>query len=109
MTFKQLLERWSSAPHVERTDKEYAVRLPIDSAARLHALTDLYDGVSSEEIITDLLSVALDQIETAMPYIAGENVIREDEFGDPVYEDTGPTPKFERLRREHLKRLGGAG
>ena len=107
MTFKQLLERWSSRPHVEKTDNEYAVRLPTDSAARLHALADLYDGVSSDEIITDLLSTALDQIETAMPYIAGEKIIREDEFGDPVYEDTGPTPEFERLRREHLRRLGG--
>jgi hypothetical protein len=40
-----------------------------------------------------------------MPYVAGERVIREDDHGDPVYEDTGPTPRFLELAREHQKKL----
>ncbi len=108
MGFKTLIETWQHAAKVEKTDSEYAVRLPVDAAARLHALAELFDGPELEEIITDLLDVALTEIEAAMPYVAGDRVIREDEFGDPIYEDEGPTPEFERLRRAHLKRLGGS-
>lgn len=107
MTFKELVELWASSTHVKKTDEDYSVRLPVDAAARLHALADIYDGRTIEEIITDLLAVSLDEVETALPYVAGDKVIREDEFGDPIYEDAGPTPKFEKLRRAHLKRLGG--
>ena len=37
------------------TAKEYAVRLPLDDAARLQALAELFPGQSIEEIVTDLL------------------------------------------------------
>ncbi len=109
MTFRELLDTWQDRAHVAHTDEHYAVRLPLDAAAKLHALEDLYDGVGREEIITDLLAVALDEIVKAMPYVAGDTVIREDEFGDPVYADAGPTPHFEQLRRAHQKRLSGDG
>ena len=107
MTFRDLIEHWAGEPEVKQTKAEYSVRLPVDTAARLHALADLYPAASKEAIITDLLTVALNEIESAMPYVAGDKVIREDEFGDPVFEDVGPTPRFEQLRREHLKQLGG--
>jgi hypothetical protein len=28
-----------------------------------------------------------------------------DEMGDPLYEDVGPTPRYLRLTREHLRRF----
>jgi hypothetical protein len=34
-------------------------------------------------------------------------VIREDEYGDPVYEDTGLTPQFLELVRKYQKQLEG--
>mgnify|MGYP001802607016 CR=1 FL=1 len=43
-----------------------------------------------------------------MPYEAGERVIQEDEFGDPVYEDIGLTPDYVRLlrdKRDAIRRL----
>jgi len=48
-------------------------------------------------------STWLDELEAAMPYIPGERVIREDDHGHPVYEDTGPTPRFLELARQHQK------
>ncbi len=68
---------------------------------------DLYPGMDKERIITDLISAALDELEAAMPYVPGERVIREDDHGDPVFEDTGPTPRFLELARAHRKRLQG--
>jgi hypothetical protein len=55
--------------------------------------------MSEEEILTDLLHTALEELIEAMPYVAGEKVIREDDHGDPVYEDQGPMPRFLELAR----------
>ena len=101
MTFKALLDAWDSQQSPVKTHDTYAVHLPLEDAARVHALAELFDGVDEERVITDLLSTALDQTEAAIPYEAGIKVIREDEFGDPVYEDTGRTPRFLELVRKH--------
>jgi len=105
MSFKSLLESWSNQEPPATTDQDYSVRLPVDDAARIHALVDLYPGMEMERVITDLISASLDELEAAMPYVPGERVIREDDHGDPVYEDTGPTPRFLELVREHRKKL----
>jgi hypothetical protein len=40
-----------------------------------------------------------------MPYEPGTRVISTDEQGDPVFEDTGPTPRFMELSRKHRRSL----
>ncbi|MEJ2604002.1 MAG: type 1 pili tip component [Gammaproteobacteria bacterium] len=105
MSFRELLDIWQKTPRVTKTKREYAVRLPVEDAARLHALEELFDGPALEQIITDLLGAALDELEAAMPYEPGERVIREDEQGDPIYEDAGLTPRFIELARKHLRSL----
>lgn len=108
MSFRTLLDNWREKTPPTLTSAEYAVRLTVDDAARVHALAEMYPGHSPEEIITDLLSVALRELEAAMPYLRGSKVISTDEQGDPVYEDAGPTPRFNALTRKHLKKLGAA-
>jgi len=103
--FKDLLESWRQTASGARTATEYAVRLPLDDAARLHALADMFPGRTAEQILTDLLSTALHELETAMPYQPGPKAISTDEHGDPVYQDVGPSPRFAELTRLHLRRL----
>ena len=88
-----------------RTAKEYSIRLPLDDAARLHALAELFPGQPIEDIVTDLLHAALDEIAAAMPYERGPKVISRDDHGDPVYEDIGLTPRFVELTRKFKKKL----
>jgi hypothetical protein len=107
--FKPLLERWKKQAAPAMTAKEYAVRLPLDDAARLQALADLFPGQSLEEIVTDLLRQGLDEIAAAMPYERGPKVISRDDQGDPVYEDIGLTPRFVELTRKYKKDLETAG
>ena len=109
MKFKPLLDRWRKDAAPARTAKEYAVRLPLDDAARLHALTELFPGRTLEEIITDLLNTGLDEIAAAMPYQAGPKIISRDDHGDPVYEDIGLTPRFVELTRKFKKSLEAQG
>jgi hypothetical protein len=106
--FKALLDDWQKKTGPARTATEYAVRLPIDDAARIQALVDLFPGQTREGIITDLLGLALQELAASMPYVAGKKVISQDEQGDPVYEDIGMTPRFMELTRKHKKKLAGS-
>jgi hypothetical protein len=103
--FKPLLDRWKKEAAPVRTAKEYAIRLPLDDAARLQALVELFPGRSIEGIITDLLHTGLDEIAAAMPYERGPKVISRDDQGDPLYEDIGLTPRFVELTRKFKKCL----
>ncbi|RFA30280.1 type 1 pili tip component [Alkalilimnicola ehrlichii] len=105
MRMKDLLERWEETASEQKTPSHYYVRLPLSDAAKLAALGELYPGRSEEELITDLLAAALDELEAAFPYIEGQRMVSEDEHGDPIYEDAGLTPKFQQLMRKHLVRL----
>lgn len=105
MAFRNLVDRWRESGTAPRTATEYAVKLSIDDAARLAALAELFPGRTREQLITELLSVALDELATALPYEAGRKVISRDDQGDPVYEDIGLTPKLLELTRKHRKRL----
>ena len=105
MKFKPLLDRWRKEAPAPKTAKEYAVRLDLDDAARLHALAALFPGHEVEAFITDLLHAALDEVAAAMPYEPGPKVISRDDHGDPVYEDVGLTPRFVDLARKLKKTL----
>ena len=108
MKFKPLLDRWKKESSPALTAKEYAVRLSLDDASRLHALAELFPGCPVERMITDLLHAALDEIAASMPYEAGPKVISRDEQGDPVYEDVGMTPRFVEAARRIKKSLEAA-
>ncbi len=105
MKFKALLDRWKKIAAPPRTAKEYAFRLSLDDASRLHALAALFPGRQIEEIVTDLLHTALDEVAAAMPYEPGPKIISRDDHGDPVYQDVGLTPRFVELTREFKKTL----
>lgn len=105
MSFKQLLDSWRESAAAPRTVSAYAVRLPLDDAAQLAALAEMFPGRTPEQLISELLGQALREVAAAMPYVPGQRVISTDEQGDPVYEDVGPTPRFMELTRNHRRAL----
>lgn len=105
MKIRELLERWASADTPRHTTETYEMRLDVEDAAKVHALAEMHPGVSIEDILQDLLTAALDEMEASMPYRAGPRVIAQDDHGDPVYEDAGPTPEFLELTRKHKARI----
>jgi hypothetical protein len=105
VSFKELLDSWREHAAAPRTAGTWAVRLPLEDAARLAALADMFPGRSAEQLITELLGKALKEVVAAMPYVAGRRVISTDDQGDPVYEDVGPTPRFIALARRHYTSL----
>ena len=109
MKVVEVIEMWERVAAGDLTREQYAVRLPLEDAARLEALAEMFQRRTREQLITELLSVALDQVVSAFPYVEGDRVISRDEEGDPVFEDVGHTPRYLRLVRKYMERLAGRG
>lgn len=107
MKIAELIPRWGNHQHPDQAGRPYQMQLSVRDAARLEALQIMYPDCSEEDIISDLLHAALDELEVAMPYVPGNKVIAEDDFGDPIYEDLGPTPRFYSLSHELMRKLTG--
>ena len=107
MDIKDLLAQWEKSGKSKLCTAEYHIKLPVHEAARIAALAEMYPPKTENDIIAELLSTALDMLEAALPYQQGSKVIAEDELGDPIYEDTGPTPRFLALSKKHAARLNG--
>lgn len=105
---RKLLDRWQSLSRQPKPSVKIEVAIETRDAARLHALADMYPGLSSEEILSDLIRSSLDNLQETFPYVNGERQLAEDEFGNPIYEDIGPTPTFLALTQKHLSKLQSA-
>jgi len=105
MKVRNLPEIWREKASEKSTARKYHIRLPLHVAAGIGALAEMYPSRTETQIITDMLLAALDELEESFPYIQGQRIIAEDEFGDPVYEDVGPTHRFEELMRKHTQIL----
>lgn len=105
MRIAELITRWAVKPPSSPPARSYIVRLPLRDAARIEALRMMYPSCSDSQIMADLIRAGLDELEVAMPYVPGKRVIAEDDYGDPIYEDLGPTPQFYSLSHEILRKL----
>lgn len=105
MRVKDLIKQWEEAAPQALTAREYQIKLPVRDAARVAALAEIYPQRSIMQILTDLLSSALDEIEEGLPYVQGARIIAEDDQGDPIFEDIGPTPRFRTLTEEFIQKL----
>lgn len=69
---KELLQLWETTASNQLTREEQSIRLPVEDAAKLQALAEMYPQRSVAEIITDLLSAALDDVESSMSHVNGK-------------------------------------
>lgn len=101
MLVKELVNEWASTARIEPPVMNISLHLPLELSAHLMALKDIYPGRTLEQLTLDLLTAAIDELEETLPYQQGDNVIAEDEFGDPMYQDIGLTPRFLELTQYH--------
>lgn len=103
MRFNQLVQSWKKNDTGDLTQSLYSIQLPVEDAARLQALAELFPRRPVELLLTDLIKAALDEVEGSFPYVKGTKVSALDEEGDPIYEDVGLTPRFLELSRKYLQ------
>lgn len=104
MKTQPLLERWQFLSRPAAPVIRLAADLSLHDMARMRALAEMFPGCPVEAMLADLVHVALDDLEASFPFVNGPQ-IGEDECGDPVHEDVGPTPRFLALTRRHLRTL----
>jgi hypothetical protein len=105
MKISDLIQHWGATSGGVLAAGEYPVRLPLSAAARISALAEMYPPRTEAELISDLVAAALDELQAALPYVPGNKVIAEDDRGDPIYEDVGPTPRFIALQGKYRQAL----
>ena len=90
----ELLNEWANTARINKPVMSLNLQLPLELSAQLMALKDMFPGRTLEQLLFDLLSSAVDELQETLPYMQGANIIAEDEYGDPMYEDAGLTPRF---------------
>jgi len=103
---KDLVKIWTAPDHSKLTPKQISLRLPIQVAAKISALCDMYPRKTKTEIIGDLLATALDQLENSLDSHDIGDPIHHLETGEAIYKDYyGPLKDFRTLTDKHLKEL----
>jgi hypothetical protein len=103
---KDLVHRWHEEPKYPLTPKQISIRLPIDVAAKVAALCEVYPVRTKTEIIADLVASSIDQLARALPSEKGELLEDESVPGRiKVYRDVGPKGKFLEGTARHLRQL----
>ncbi len=112
MKTKDLINVWDIPDYGKLTPKQVSIRLPILLAAKISALCEMYPRKTKTEIIVDLISTALEQLEESMPsekgaLIGNEPSVSEtgefQNFSYNVYEDIGIKGRFSALTEKHLR------
>lgn len=102
---KDLLSVWSAPDNSRVTNKQFSFRLPVHVAARVAALCEMYPNKSRTQIVSDLLSSALDEMQQQFPDVKGPFVGRDPETGVDLFEDIGPARRFRGLANKHYAEL----
>jgi hypothetical protein len=105
MKMRKLLDRWQSLSRSPEPRVSLELALRQHDAARVYALAEMYPGLAVADILGDVIHSALDELQEAFPYVNGDLQVAEDEMGNPVYEDAGPTPTFLALTQKHMDAL----
>lgn len=91
MKIKDLVNYWDKHARGRLTRDAYFADLSDQHHKRLEKLAALYPMKSSQDLMRDLISAALDELETSFPYVQGSKVVAFDEDGFEIYEDQGMT------------------
>jgi len=103
---QDLVHRWHEEPKYPLTPKQISIRLPIDVAAKIAALCEIYPGRTKTEIIADLVASSVDQLVRALPSEKGELLEQESIPGRiKVFQDVGPKGRFLEGTARHLRQL----
>lgn len=105
MSIRELVNVWGQLPKRDGTVRQVNINLSVTDSAKLKALSELYPQRREEDIVTDLLSAALDEVAAVFPYEQGKEIVGYDEEGDPMFNDAGKTARYLELTRKYQKQF----
>lgn len=104
MEAKHLAELWGAPDNSRLTAKQQSFRLPVHVAAKLAALSDLYPGKTKTQIVGDLLSVALEQMESGLKSYPSSDYVTTENGRDVVYA-IGPRVTYRNKTNQYYAEL----
>ncbi|TVP57928.1 MAG: pilin assembly protein [Halomonadaceae bacterium] len=105
MKIRELVDYWEKHARGRLSRTVHSVQLSDAAEARLSDLARRYPVRSRESLLRNLLSAAMDELESGFPYVEGNKVVAVDEDGYEIYEDVGITPRFLALTKQHMQEL----
>lgn len=114
MKANHLHDIWSAPDNTRLTSKQFSFRLPTHVAAKIAALCEMYPTKNRTQIVADLLTSALDELEKNLPEALGEKVDERynDEIahqigqpGETLYYLGGPKGQFRSLSNRFFHEL----
>lgn len=96
---------WSSPDNSKLTSKQYSFRLPVHVAAKIQALCDMYPNKTRTEIVGDLLSSALQEVEQGLPIYDTNELITILPDGEKIFDQAGPRVTFNTLTEKYISEL----
>ena len=88
MKASQLHDVWSSPDNSRLTSKQFSFRLPTHIAAKIAALCEMYPTKNRTQIVADLLTSSLDELERNLPEGLGFPVEDQRDY-EQIAEHTG--------------------
>lgn len=104
MKANELVTLWGAPEPQRLTQKQLTIRLPMLVSAKISALCDLYPKKTKTDVIGDLLILALDQLEDALPKWKGEQT-GEGPDGRGIFQAIGMIKNYYNLTEKHLREL----
>jgi len=117
MKASNLHDAWASPDNTRLTPKQFSFRLPLHVAAKIAALCEMYPQKSRTQIMADLLTSALDELEQNLPMGVGSPIDHESEYVErmlanhngedyvPLFYLGGARGKFRNLSNSHFEEL----
>ena len=85
MKIKDLVNYWDKHARGRLTRDAYYTALSGQHHERLEKLAALYPMKSPQDLMRDLISAALDEMETSFPYVQGTKVVAYEEGGFEIF------------------------
>ncbi|MBC9070658.1 hypothetical protein IAI53_01640 [Thauera sp. CAU 1555] len=112
MKASNLHEFWASPDNTRLTPKQFSFRLPTHIAAKIAAACEMYPTKNRTQIVSDLLTFAMEEFEKNLPEALGPltdnqsdykyNAEREGIEYEPVYHLGGARGQFRELANKHF-------
>lgn len=103
MNTSHLHEIWGGPDNSRLVSKQFSFRLPVHIAAKLSALGEIYPNKNRTQIVADLLTAALDDLEKNLPMAKGEPTMGPDD--DTYYKVEGTRRSFHNLANKYYAKL----
>ncbi len=97
---------WQMPDNTRLMKRQTSVRLAVHIEAKIAALCDLYPGKSKSQLINDLLSAALDDLESGFEKVKGNHIGQDYDVAKQqqteLYYDVGPRRAYLDSVNKHL-------